>query len=549
VAADFVRHARTLSILTIVSRVTGLGRDMALAAAFGFGTVMQAWGPAFQLPNLFRSLFGEGALTTTFLPVYTRLVERKDEEAARQLACLAITVLVVLLAAVTLCGEGVIWAINWAVTRSHGGVADPRFELTLGLSAVMLPYLISVCLVALLQGVLNVRGHFSAPALAPAVLNVGMIAVCLGGHYLWPGNEERQAYALAASVLVLGLVNVAMQAPPLLRAGFRFRPAWNLASPYLREIAVLMLPMIIALGVVQFNVYMNQLLTQFFSPHPDPADPARLVTTFEFFGRTVAYPLAATANPVMNYGQRLYQLPLGVFIIALGTAIFPALARHAANDDRRGLAETLNRGLRVVTVIALPCSAGLALGAVPLVRVLFEHGKFEPANTPQVAMMTALYGIGLLPFAVQHLVTRAFFALQEPKVPVRTSMAAAGVNFVLNITAIWYFGLEGLALSTVLCAGGQCLWLVWVLRRRLGRLGLRRYLSTLWRCLAATAATSAAAWGAMHLADLAQFAPEGKAHAWAALALAVLAGCGVYFAAAKLLKLDEFFDIVHRRRT
>ncbi len=545
-AADFVRHARTLSILTIVSRVTGLGRDMALAAAFGLSGVMNSWVPAFVLPNLFRTLFGEGALTTTFLPVYTRLVEKKEEEAARQLACLAITVLVVLLAGVTLCGEGIIWIINWAVAR--GGAADPRFELTLGLSAVMLPFLITVCLVALLQGVLNVRGHFSAPALAPVVLNVGMIAVCAGGRYLWPGNEERQAYALAVSVLVLGVVNVGMQVPPLWRAGFRFRPAWDLASPYLREIAVLMLPMILALGVVQFNIYINQLLAQFFSPHPDAADPARLVTTFEFLGHTIKYPLEATANSVMYLGQRLYQLPLGVFIIALGTAIFPALARHAANVDHRGLAATLNQGLRVATVIALPCSAGLALAAVPLVRVLFEHGKFDPADTPQVARMTAIYGIGLLPFAVQHLVTRAFFALQEPRVPVRTSMAAAGVNFVLNVTSIWYFGLEGLAASTVLCAGGQCLWLVWVLRRRLGRLGLRQYLSTLWRSVLATAAMTAAAWGAMELAGLGGLAPGGKAQAWAALAAATVVGGGVYLAAAKLLRLEEFFDIVHRRK-
>jgi putative peptidoglycan lipid II flippase len=548
VAGDFVKHARTLSILTIVSRVTGLGRDMALAAAFGFGMVMQAWGPAYQLPNLFRSLFGEGALTATFVPVYTELVEKKEEEAARRLACLAITVLVVLLAALTLAGEGLIWGLG-ALTGGTGQASDPRFDLTLGLSAVMLPFVITVCLVALLQGVLNVRGHFAAPALAPVVLNLLMIAAVVAAHYLWPDNELRQVYFVAASVVVAGVVEVVIQVPPLVRQGFRFRPTWDLASPHLRQMAVLMVPMVLSLGVVQFNTFMNQMLTQFFSPHPSGDPAGGLVTTFEFLGRTIAYPLDATANPVMNYGQRLYQLPLGVFIIALGTAIFPALSRHAAQRDLRGLAQTLNHGLRIVTVIALPCTAGLAVAALPLVRVLFEHGKFEPADTPEVATMTALYGLGLLPFSIQHLLTRAFFAIQAPKVPVRTSVIAAGVNFVLNVTFIWFLGIEGLAASTVLCATGQSLWLVWLLRQRLGRLGLRRYLATLWRCLLATAVMAVLAWLATAAVDLAGLAPAGKAHAWLALTAAVVVGFGVYVVAARLLGMTELSDILNRGRS
>jgi putative peptidoglycan lipid II flippase len=548
-AADFVKHARTLSILTILSRAAGLARDMCLAAAFGTGVSITAFFVAFRLPNLFRAIFGEGALTAAFLPVYTKLVEDGDEAGARRLANLAVTVLVVVLAALTALGEVVILVLAWMAHRDPQ-FGDPRFNLTLGLSAVMLPFVISVCLVALLQGMLNVRGHFAAPALAPIVLNLMMIGAAGAALALWGGAEDvppAAVFILAGSVLAAGVVEVLIQVPPLRRRGLSWRPVWDLASPHLRQIAVLMLPMVIGLGIVQFNVYMDSMVAMFFSPHPSPVDPHKLVESFEVLGRTIVYPLKANANSVMYYGQRLYQLPLGVFVVALGTAIFPALSRHAARQDGRGLAETLNHGLRVATAIALPCTAGLVIVAVPLVRLLFERGRFQPADTPDVALMTAAYGLGLVAYSVQHLVVRAFFARQETSTPAKTAVGAAAANFILNVTFIWFMGIQGLAISTVLCAAGQSVLLIWLLRRRIGRLGLRRYVSLLWRSSLATAAMSAAAWGAMRAVDLAGLAEESKIHAAALLASAVVVGGAVYVAAARLLKMDEFFEVFSRR--
>ena len=540
--ADVLRKGiRTLSSLTLLSRVLGMARDAALAYVFGTGTAMNAYSVAFALPNLFRRLFGEGALSAAFIPVFTGLIEQGDERAARRLANLTITLLVAVLAALVLMGEGIILLMS---VFTDG---DPRFHLTLGLAAVMLPFVVTICLVALLQGVLNVRGHFARPALAPIVLNLFIIAGALLSAPLWGGDQTAQVYGVAVSVLLAGLVQVAVQVPALRRHGFRFQPVWDTASPQLRRMLKLMLPMIVGLGIVQINTFVDQLIAMGFSDRTDAA--GNLVTQFELWGRTIAYPMKRNAVSVMYYGQRLFQLPFGVFTVAIGTAIFPVLSRHAHHDDRAGLAATLNRGLRLATFIALPCMVGMILVATPLVRAIFERGRFDRlSDTPDVALMATVYVAGLLSYSVLHLVTRTFFAMQEALTPVKTAVAAAALNFVLNVTLIWLLGIAGLAVSTAVAATAQGLVLLWLLRRRIGRLGLRSYVGTFWRCCVATAAMGAAAWGAMRAVDLTALPPGGMAHAVAQLAAAVTAGTAVYLLAARLLRMRELADLLSRTR-
>ncbi len=537
--ADFVKHARTVSILTFLSRLLGMLRDIILASFFGTTMAMNAFSVAFGLPNLFRRLFGEGALSVAYIPVFTELVEQKDRDGARRLAGLCATLLVAVLAAVTLVGEGVI-GLTAALTD-----ATPRLRLTLTLAAIMLPFVITICLVALLQATLNVLGHFAVPAAAPILLNLFIIGGALLGAPLWGDGPHRRIYGVAVCVLVAGMVQVAVQVPVLRRHGFRLRPGWDTASPHLRRIVTLMLPMMLGLGIVQLNVFMDRVIAMAFSRHAVEG-AGNVATHLHVLGQSIAYPMKQTAVSVLYYGQRLYQLPLGVFVFALGTAIFPALSRRAHRRDLAGLSATLNRGLRMVTFIALPCSVGLILVAQPLIRVLFEHGRFGREDTPDVAWMAGTYAVGLLAYGAIHLLTRTFFALQDTRLPVRIAAGAAGVNFLLNLALIWPFGIQGLALSTVLTATGQTVALVLYLRRRVGFLGGRRYVASLWRIAMATALMAGAAWAGLRSGSLLGLEPGTTARAAAELAGAVVAGVAVYLLAARLLKLPELRDALGR---
>ena len=541
-AADIGKGVRIFASLTMLSRVLGLVRDGVLSMVFGAGEIMGAYSMAFRLPNLLRGLLGEGALSVAFVPVFTSLVEDQDEAGAQRLANLAITVLVTLLATVVLVGEGIILLMASFMD------ATPRLELTLGLAAVMLPFVIGTCLVALLQAILNVRGHFAMPAAAPIILNLFIIAGAFATVPLWGDDPAARIYGVAVAVLLAGVVEVVVQVPVLRRHGFRFHVVWDTASPHLRRIALLMLPMMLGLGIVQVNTFVDQLIAAGFSRHLDAQ--GNLVTHLELFGRTVAYPMKQNAVSVLYYSQQLYHLPFGVFIVAIGTVIFPMLSRHAHHGDHSGLAETFNRGLRMATFIALPCAVGMILISSPLVQACYHRGKFTAADTVDVALMTAVYVSGLVSYSVLHLATRTFYARQETMIPVKTAVAAAVVNFVLNVALIWVLGISGLALATVISATAQALVLVYLLRRRVGPLGGRRYLATVGKCLPATAAMAAAAWGAMSLAAHLGLPSEGllSADAAARVAAAVIAGGAAYFLAARLLKIDELNLVLGRWR-
>jgi len=305
--------------------------------------------------------------------------------------------------------------------------------------------------------------------------------------------------------------------------------------------------MIVGLGIVQLNVFMDRMIALGLSG--TTAADGQAVTHFELFGHSIAYPMTQGAVAIMYYAQRLYQLPMGVFLVAIGTAIFPALARHAHHNSKRELAETLNRGLRMVAFAALPCTVGLMLVARPLVQVLFERGQFSAADTPRVTLLTCVYVAGLVAYGALHLVTRAFFAMQETRLPVKLAAAAAGVNFVLNLALVWPFGVQGLALATAITATAQVLLLAWLLRRRIGPLGLRRLAGSFVRTAVATAAMALATWAAMAIA--AKFGPGDPASwSWAltVLVAGVAVGAAVFALAARLLGMRELADILSRSR-
>ncbi len=445
-ATEFVSHSRTVSGLTMVSRLTGLARDAAIMALWGLGPIASAFYLGFKVPNLFRRLFGEGALTAAFIPIYTDALKR-DPAHARRLASLCMAALLIVLASITVVGELVLGAMlaagNWT--------EDSR--LAIRLTMIMLPYMPMICLVAMLGGVLQVHRRFGPPAAAPTLLNLVMIGgVLLAGSL---GAADRAAFTIAVAVLLAGAMQLLWQIIALLRFE-KLTTAFHGAKRDVRRILMLMAPMVIGLAVFQINALLDSLIVFCLAPKTGGSD------TLMLFGKELAHPVQQGAVAALEIAQRLYQFPLGVFGIAIATAIFPALSRAAPNSsDFRTI---LQHGLRLTMFIGLPASAGLILVRQPLTAVLFEYGRFTADDTDRVALILIGYAVAVWAYSMTHVLTRAFYALKDARTPLRVSVTMVFFNLILNLTLVWHIGAAGLAWSTAISAIAQTIILLAALR-------------------------------------------------------------------------------------
>lgn len=544
-AEQFERHARTFSILTFVSRITGLVRDAALASVFGISPYTDAFNFAFQIPNLFRRLFGEGAISAAFVPRYTELV-RDDGDRARRYAGLLLGLLAAFLWSLVLVGEiAIFWAwsnapeveVLVAPPSAFGGVLLPQLNIRyarLGyeLAAIMLPYMPMVCLVALGSSALQTHGRFGPSAGSPILLNLLMIGAMLGLYpFAVAGSLDPAVHlrALAAAVLVAGVLQVAWTflalRPQRFVFAFRDRAAWS----SVRETLLGVGPMMLGLGVIQINIVVDGLIASWPS----------------LFGPTILgfeYPLSSGALTALTNASRLYEFPLGVFGISIATAIFPALARQ--NNDRVAFAATLRRGLRMSLFIGLPASVGLVLVSREAVGVLFQRGAFDAEDTVRVAWVLAAFAPGIWAYQSVHILSRAFYALKKPTRPVRIAVAMVGLNIVLNITLIFTPLREsGLAWSTSICAAVQALALARALMREVPGALDREVAASARRSLAASAIMGAAVYAAgLLLPRDATMVGMGTA-----LAAKIALGAGVYLLCARILRMPELGWTVGRR--
>ncbi len=467
-AEHFERHSRTYALVTVLSRVTGLARDATLSRVLGAGAVMDTFFFAFIIPNLFRRLFGEGALSAAFLRVYAQL-DTSDRDTARRLATLTIGLLAAGLGALTIAGELLLY---WFSAGAGDG------PLVVRLTMIMLPYMPMICLVAILGAMLQVHGRFGPSAGAPIVLNLFIIGATIG---VAPMLGVRDAGALvtvvAVSVTAAGAAQLAWMTWAL-GAGRWHMPGWRRAVEPLRTVVGHAVPMILGLGVLQLNVLVDGVLASY----PTLVGPT-------IFG--VEYPLREGAMAAVSFAARLYQFPLAVVGIAVATAIFPALARLA--DDERSFSEVLQRGLRLVIFIGLPASAGLMLVGPLLVRVILEGGRFGAADVDRVAFVLYGYAAGVWAYSTIHVITRGFYAMGDTRTPVTVAVAIVALNLLLNCALIWTPLREaGLAWSTAACAVIQVVALLVLGKRRLPRIGLGPILSAGARTLALTAVMAVA---------------------------------------------------------
>ena len=423
---QFEKNTRTNTLLTLASRITGLVRDGAMSRVFGAGSFASAFYFAFLIPNLFRRLFGEGALAAAFLPAYSKL-HYENEAHARAFATLTLSTLTLFL-------TGIVIALELILLATLSVQEEPR--LAIQLTMVMLPYMPLVCIVAILAAMLHVHGKFGPPAAAPIILNGAMIGATVGFIHFFD-SESKHMYSIAMAVVFAGIIQVIWSLLALRRVGW-FSSETSIVRGELRKLMRTTLPMIVGLGVLQINTLCDGLIASWATLFGD-----------SIFG--IAYPLDESAMSELSFGQRLYQFPLGVFGIAIATAIYPLLAKQ--HQDDACFSETMRRGLRSVMFIGLPASAGLLLIREPLTAAVFQGGVFTSEDTLSVGAILLGYAPAVWAFSMCGVLTKGFYARGNTMTPVRIAIGCMLLNAALNVTLIWTpLNTAGLAWSTSVCA-------------------------------------------------------------------------------------------------
>jgi|SRR5579884_713194 len=433
---------------TLISRILGFVRDMVLANLFGATMAADAFYVAFRIPNMLRELFAEGSMSAAFIPVFTEYLAKKSRLEAKELASAAFTTLCLLVCGVVVLGIFLSpEIIRWI---APGFVRDPyQFSLTVAMTRIMFPFLLFISLAALAMGILNSTRHFAPPALASGVFNVVSILFVFGFTSFLP----EPVYGAAIGVALGGLAQFLIQVPALYQEGLSLtfrKPVWPL-HPGVVQMGRLLLPTTLGLSVTQINVLVNTLLASF---------------------------LSAGSVSYLYYGMRLIHFPLGIFAVALSTALLPTLSTQAAIGEMEGLRKTFSFGLRLVFFITFPAMMGLIFFRVPIVHLLFEHGEFGRVATVGTATAVLFYSIGLWAFAGIRIVVPVFYSLQDTKTPVKVGFVAMIANLALNMTLMGPLKHGGLALATSLSAILNFSILFFILRRRIGRIDGKRILNS-----------------------------------------------------------------------
>ena len=515
------RAAGLVSALTMLSRILGLVRELVFAALLGAGFHADAFQVAFRIPNLVRDLFAEGALSAAFVPTYARVLHQEGRTAAHRLASLLFTIVGVVLAA--LVGLAILFASPLVAALAPGFDEVPgKSDLTVFLTRVMLPFLPLVSFAAIAMGMLNAEERYGPPAVAPALFNVVTILV---GAALWAAGLPLDVVVLGWSLgtLLGGVAQFLVQVPPLWRSGWRFRPVWSLRDPGLVAIFRLMAPATVGLAAVQLNLFVSTI----FASHQPGA---------------VSW---------LQYAFRLLYLPIGIFGVALGTVATATLARRASAGDREGMTSTLVESLRLLAFLTLPATVGLAVLARPIVRLLYERGRFTSADTEATAYAVALYSIGLVAYTGVKVLAPAFYVLGSPRVPLTASALAVGTNVAVILALNDRLGYGAIALGTSLGSLLNALLLIVTFERRVGGLLGRSLASGLARMAAAAVMMAPAAYLAAEALET-RFGTRGIVTQLVTGLVPVAVGVLVYGAAALALRVPEAERVTRalfRRRT
>jgi putative peptidoglycan lipid II flippase len=506
--ARIARAAGLVSSMTLVSRVLGLVREQVFAALLGAGFYSDAFRIAFRIPNLLRDLFAEGALSAAFIPTYARALARGGPAEAHRLANRVLAVLGAFLGVLVLLG--IVFARPIVDVLAPGFSDVPgKDELTVLLTRVMMPFLPLVSFAAVAMGMLNAEERFRMPALAPAMFNLVAIGWGVG---LWAAGLPAHQVVLGWSIgtLLGGLAQFLVQVPSLRRGGWRLRLQWAPRDPDLRQMGQLMAPATVGLAAVQVNIFVNSI----FASHEPGA---------------VSW---------LDYAFRLLYLPIGLFGVALGTIATAGLARRAAEGDMDGLRETLQHSLSMLAFLTIPASLGLMVLRVPVVRLLYERGRFSASDTDATATALFLYAFGLVGYTGVKVLAPAFYALHRPRVPLLGSAAAVATNLTIVLLLFDRFGYRAVAIGTALGSLVNSGLLAVVFEKQVGGMRGRGLVRAVLR-MAVAGAVMAVLAGALASALEAGLGTRGILAQLATGLLPVAVGVVAYAAVTRLLGVEE----------
>jgi putative peptidoglycan lipid II flippase len=446
-----LKSAGVMGAATFLSRIMGLVREQVFAVFFGAGNLTDAFNIAFRIPNLLRDLFAEGALSSAFIPTFTRVKKERGERAAWRVAGLVFRSLFVMVSILALIGIAL--APELVNLYAHSFKAVPgKFELTVLMTKVLFPFFPLVALAAAFMGILNACGKFFVPAFSSALFNIFSIISGLFFAWLLPQYGHPAIVGMAIGVVMGGAVQAFSQLPLLYRVGYRWYkktpqdPAWH-QEPALRQMLMLMLPSIVGLAATQVNVLINSVLATREGPG---------------------------AVSWLSYSFRLMQFPIGIFGVSIAAATLPQVSRLFVDGNLDGVKRQLTQSLKNVFTINLPASAGLGFLGIPIVQLLFEYGKFTPTDTQSTSWALAAYAIGLTAYSAVKVLVPVCYALNRTRQAVISSVLSVGVTIGFNLMLVERLSFVGLALGTSIAAFFNAFYLMVVLRRHLEKFELLR---------------------------------------------------------------------------
>lgn len=525
-----LKGLKVVSLLTLLSRITGLARDGLMASLFGTGWILDAFTIAFRVPNMFRRLFGEGALTAAFLPEFVRVDETEGRSAAVALFSGVAGRMLRVLAALVVGGELLIASLYLVVQMSD------RSMLLCELAMILLPYLLLICLAGLFSAALNGTKHFVVPALAPVMLNlIWLSGGLLAARQLATGEDEVR---IISGFIVLG---GAVQLSMVIYRGRKFGIALTGRSVEAAEntsrVFRAMGPVLLGLSITQINGIIDSLLAWGLSSG-----------NLEDVSSMARFRLPIGTAGALYLGQRLFQFPLGVFAVALGTVLFPRFAKHAQTGDYDGLNREVVHGLQLVLVVGIPASIGLWFMAAPITDLLFRYGQFDAYAAAMTTDMIAGYGLGVWVFSGLLIVNRVFYAANDQVTPMRQGLICVGLNLMFDFVLLPILGGPALPVASVLATLFQLGLSLEVLRKRFLTFGREAFIPLLWRICVATLLMNLAGLAVLTIATQVEGSHDSlvyrlvKVFAPLAVAVVVYAGALIMTGVSPRKLLDQPFE-------
>lgn len=522
---SFYGAAGILAGGTFLSRILGLAREQVFAYFFGAGVATDAFQIAFRIPNLLRDLFAEGAMSSALVPVYTTLRQEEGEERAWALVRNVVTTLALFLSLVAfvgiLCADPLVSLFAPAFRETPG-----KHELTVGLTRVLWPFLPMVVMAAVWMGILNARERYATPALAPSVFNLASIVAAFTltvGAESWFGLHP--IYGMALGATLGGLGQWWIQVPSLRKEGFRFLPEWNLRDPALRRMLALMGAGTFGLAATQINVFVNSVLA---SGEGDGA---------------VSW---------LNYAFRLMYFPIGVFGVAIATVNLTKVSQFVARKDFTSVRDSIRDSLRMVFVLTVPSAVGLAVLGIPIISVIYEHGRFTPEDTYATSMALAAYALGLTAYSGIKVLVPVLYSLGKAKAAVWSSGLGVVTNVVLCFGLVGVFSFKGLALAASVSALFNLCVLLVLVERNVKQIDFKNLFGCLFKTLLASLFMAIFVYIPLYIAGIMPFEAIPLTSWWAEanfsqhllfLVAALLLGGVSYAIAGRVLGLHEIEKI------